>query len=266
MSELYVLQNMSTTKEHFFEKQIEHADNWICQNATATDIDVDSEEYQQLSQEYWDWQEHLAEEAEHEAELEWLKESGSSEHHKNFISQLEELRKLVTIASIDEQSTMVAKMSYAHAVTLLETFLSDTAKSLIESSDTFFRNAITQINVLKEARYSLSDLASDSTSPKGRAIKELSNLIYHNLPKVRRVLEGILGEQISIDISSLAQSVNTRHDIVHRNGRTKKGEFVKIDRDDCTKLLDDMKTFADSLQLQINNAEQAGAPNPTPAP
>lgn len=82
---------MSTIKDHLFSMQEQQADQWIRERLSDKDLDENSDEYLDLAEEYSNYQEHLAEEAEWQAELKWLKEHGSSSIHKFFIDELDAL-------------------------------------------------------------------------------------------------------------------------------------------------------------------------------
>jgi len=236
--------------ELMIEMQNEHADEWIRERLEDESSDEDSDEYQELATEYSQLQDYLAEQAEFEAELQWLKENGSSIIHKNFLEELEELKEIEETTSTT-RTYLISRMTYAYAVTLLEAFLGDTAKSLISEKEMFFTNS-RQINELKKARYSLEFLSTNELDAKGLAIRELSNIHYHNIPKVKRIFEIILGTKIEFDISELDKITKVRHDIVHRNGKTKAGESIYLNRDDMLEMISHIEIFSNELQLLIN--------------
>jgi hypothetical protein len=242
---------MSSIKEYMFEIQQDRADKWIRENLENPSADEESEDYKEIEEKYWDWQAHLADQAEFEAELEWLRKTDTSIHYEIFVEQLHTLKKVVTEVG-PELKSIILKMSFAYGVTLLETYLGDIAKALIGTSDTFFRNAITQVDELKKAKYSIESLAEGPIDPKGLAIKELSTILFHNIYKSKRIIEGILGTNIQINIDHLLNIVDKRHDIVHRNGHTKEGNPILVTNEDFTQMIEELERFVNSLQQQIN--------------
>ena len=241
---------MGSMSELMIEMQFERADEWIRERLEDEDADEESEEYQELAQEYSDLQDHLAEQSDFEAELRWLNENGSSIIHKHFVEELKELKK-VEEATSDARTYLIKRMTYAYAVTLLEAFLGDTVKSLVSENEAFFTNSL-EITELKKARYSLAFLAANQLDPKGLAIKELSDILYHNIPKVKRIFETILGTTIEIDVSELVKITKVRHDIVHRNGKTKEGEHINLSREDMVSMITNIESFSNELQILIN--------------
>lgn len=241
---------MGGMSELMIEMQIERADEWVRERLDDEKIDEESEEYKELATEYSNLQDYLAEQAEFEAELQWLKENGSSLIHKHFIEELEELKKIEETTSAT-RTYLINRMTYSYAVTLLEAFLGDTAKSLISENETFFTNS-RQIDELKKAKYSLEFLSTNEADAKGLAVRELSNILYHNIPKVKRIFETILGTRIDMDISELDKITKVRHDIVHRNGKTKEGESIYLSSNDMLEMISHIEQFSNELQLLIN--------------
>lgn len=250
---------MSSIKNHLFEIEEERANEWIRQRLSDDNVDEDSEEWQQLAQEYSDYQNHLWEEAEWDAELKWLKENGSSTIHWNFVTELDALKVMVASNLQDSptflfmvNSNIVIKMSYAYAVTLMEAFLSDTLKALITERSNCLENAIKNVEEVIKARYSISELASTDLNICSLVLKKISEILFHNIPKVKKVYEEVLGKKLVIDISNVSQITSLRHDIVHRNGYTKDQKPITLTIEDFYQAIDDIKIFASDLQKQIN--------------
>ncbi|VUD48355.1 hypothetical protein TDB9533_01217 [Thalassocella blandensis] len=246
---------MSSTKDYLMEIRAEQADKWIRERLNNKNASQDSEEYQSMASAYDNLREYLEEKENFEAEYLWLRKMGSSKIHKSLIDQLDALEKIVKVKNM-EFPQIIYKMSFTYAVTLLETYLSDTAKSLITESDTFFKNAIAKVEELKKARYSLDALAEGEVNAKELAVKELSNILYHNIPKVVKVLESILNAKIKINIDELVHLTNLRHDIAHRNGYTKEGEKIVLSAAIVSDAIKKLIEFTSDLQKIINESQK----------
>lgn len=78
------------------------------------------------------------------------------------------------------------------------------------------------------------------------------DVIYHNLPKVKSMYKDTLG----IDIGNNGtpyKSVLIRHDLVHRNGKTKEGNEVIIDKISIDNLINDIKTIIEQIDEKIED-------------
>ncbi|QWZ85147.1 hypothetical protein [Aeromonas sp. FDAARGOS 1404] len=253
---------MSSIKDHLFAMQEQRADEWIRERLSDDSLDDDSEEYLQLAEEYSDYKEHLWEEAEWRAELQWLKENGSSSIHKFFISELDAL-KIMASSNFNNRQKMafilhtdiVVKMSYAYAVTLLESFLGDSLKSLISQDDQLLKNALCKFKILKNVK--ITELAETDLDVRSLVLKSVSEVLYHNIPNVVEMYEQVLGTKLDIDISKIIKVTKLRHDIVHRNGKTIDGNKISLNAEDFTQAIDDIKEFSNLLQVAINKAQMA---------
>ena len=250
---------MSSIKDHLFEVQSERAEQWIRERLSDEQLDEDSEEWQQLASDYSDYQNHLSDEAEWAAELEWLKENGSSNIHKFFSDELNAL-KIMAESNLGHSkkmafmlhSNIIVKMSYAYAVTLLESFLGDTLKALITEREEFLNNAIGNVEEVSKAKYSIAELAETDLSICNLALKHVNEILFHNIPKVKRIYEQVLGVKLQLDISRVSRITALRHDIVHRNGYSKDNKPIDVNAQDFYQAIEDIKEFTSSLQKQIN--------------
>lgn len=250
---------MSSIKDYLFDLQNERAEEWIRQRLQDEDADEESDEWNALAKEYDDYQEYLFDEAEHQAELKWLKENGSSQIHKFFMDELNALESIAQKNLVNEgrllfmfNSQLITKMAFAYSVTLLEAFLGDTLKSLINENNKYLENAIANVDEVKKAKYSLSELRGTNIDVKSLAIRKLSEILFHNIPKVKVVYEQVLGKSLPIDISSVNKIAEIRHHIVHRNGRTLDGENIVVTAEDLSNAIICIKEFSSELQIQIN--------------
>ena len=243
---------MGRMSDLMIDMQNEQADLWIRERLEDQNVDEDSEEYRELAEEYSNLQDFLWEQAEFEEDLKWLKENGSSIVHKNFIEEINGLKSVLKSANTLNKPYMIYRMAYAHSVTLLEAFLSDTVKALISESENMFMRSI-GIEELKKARYSLEFLAQNNVEPKSLAIKELSRILYHNIPKVKKMFEIILNHKVEIDISKVVKITKVRHDIVHRNGMTSDGDSIMLTEKDIIEAINNIELFSNELEKIITS-------------
>lgn len=251
---------MSSTKDYLFEMQEKRADVWIRDRLSDNTLEEDSEEYQQLAEEYSNYQDYLRDEAEWQAELQWLKDNGSSEIHNLFVTELDALKRVVgsdfnpsqgLVLSLHKNT--VIKMSYAYSVTLLESFLGDTLKSLISNDEKYLKNALIKLKILKNIK--LTDLADTDLDLNSLILRHVSDVLYHNIPNVIEMYEQVLGISLHIDKSKVVKITKIRHDIIHRNGKTIDGKLINCSPQDFEQAIYDIKEFSGVLQKAINDAQ-----------
>jgi hypothetical protein len=209
-------------------------------------LDGDRDNLQETpwSEEYW------------QEELRWFKENNSSYIHDTFIRELNAL-KVMAESNFSESkfvfmlhSNISIKMYYAYAVTLLESFLGDTLKSIISENEVFLKNAISKLRILEKVKF--TELIDTDLNIKSVVIKYVSEELFHNIPKVTVMYGQVLASEINIDIANVVSITKLRHDIVHRNGRNIDGSPINICAEDFMKAVKDIEKFANSLQIIIN--------------
>ncbi len=106
----------------------------------------------------------------------------------------------------------------------------------------------------KEKKIEKKELYSQTVKDIAKA--EMLELIYHNIPKIREIYRSVLGITFP-DFSLIDKSVSTRHDLVHRNGKTKTGEAVIINKSIVKNVIDEVNDFVTEInRLLLEKASQ----------
>ena len=245
---------MSSTKEYWFAVQEEQKEAWIRDHLEDEDSDEYSDEWERLSEEYDEKEESLRAQAELEEELYWLNERSYSEEYIKFNEEISKLKEMLNKIVIFEFKETIIKMTYAHSVTLLESYLSDTLKLLVVKHPNLLENAILNVDGLKKAKFSLTQINKSPNGIVSLVLGELSDYLYHNIPKVINVYSAVLDCKLNLDISEIDTVTKVRHDIVHRDAKTKDGSPIVINEVMALKAVTDIEIFVHSLQEKIDGA------------
>ena len=84
--------------------------------------------------------------------------------------------------------------------------------------DILFQRYLDSEKTFQERKFPLKDALRMVTQIKALATKELIEMVWHNIGKVKSLYADVLLVDLG-DIASLAKAISIRHDIVHRNGR-----------------------------------------------
>jgi len=143
----------------------------------------------------------------------------------------DEIAKLLdTIEPLDNQSKEVLyRLLYANIITRMETFLADTLKFYVLSSEKNIRFFTENYKPFQKELVPLSDIHKRVDNQPSCVRQVLDSLMYHDLPKIKQIYK-VLNVDIG-DIGDLAKAVIIRHDIVHRNGKDKDGNQRLITRE-----------------------------------
>lgn len=160
-----------------------------------------------------------------------------------------EIAKLLdTIEPLDNQSKEVLyRLLYANIITRMETFLADTLKSYVLSSEKNIRFFTENYKPFQKELVPLSDIHKRVDNQPSCVRQVLDSLMYHDLPKIKQIYK-VLNVDIG-DIGDLAKAVIIRHDIVHRNGKDKDGNQRLITRE----MIEELSSKVAYLIYDISN-------------
>jgi len=172
--------------------------------------------------------------------------------YQSFQNEISNVRQLNEI-NLDNQGlqAILKRQLFVTIIGSLETFLSETFINVTCESSHFFKNFIESYPNFKERKFQLNDIYKEYEKLQLTAKKEMLEVIYHNLPKVRHMYESTF-EIIFPAISKLSKAVNTRHDLVHRNGKTKDGVIIIISKEMVSDLLDQVSLFVEDISISLN--------------
>lgn len=173
-------------------------------------------------------------EFEHSAEEDdWYTSSTPKTHFDNFSESINEIRTLLESQHASTETTQFFKrMLFVQTITALETYLSDSLKSLILQNEDYIKILLEKDPVLKEQKFPLITIYSEPKIVHNKVAEHLNGIIYHNLPKIERLYKVVLGVSFNYgaddDKSIILKSIGYRHDCVHRNGKTAQGEELDV--------------------------------------
>ena len=117
----------------------------------------------------------------------------------------------------------------------METFLADVFINLTFDNDKYFRNFIETHPEFRKRKFELKEIYEQYDKLKETAKIVMLDTIYHNLPTVREMYRDTFEIEFP-KIKDAYEYVLKRHDLVHRNGKTKDGKIIVTDE----KAIDDL--------------------------
>ena len=226
--------------------------SWIL--AKHPGVKEGTDEWKQASQEYWELYEvfrYLSDVASFKASLNNIEDC-----YEHAIKELDELE-LLQIA----QPNIVQRMAFVHCVTVLEAFLMYAARALLNHSTHLKRFHANKSKFLQNKRVKELDeahrLENEYQDPiyykyhvvpgqedlkitevtfesreyyKERAQETVSTLTFHNLARIKNYFDSVLSIPPDWPLDDMLQSlIDTRQDLVHRNGVSKDHQKIAID-------------------------------------
>lgn len=254
---------MGLVKSQLDDMQEERKDDWIRDYIGLDEddeLDELSADYLEAEYQYQELQDHLADEAwyqfeleqEQEREIEWLKRNP---HLTIYNQYLRSLNSVLSLNSIQGNEALL-KMQVAYCVTILESCLSEMLKSVVLSSRGFLENAVSNVKDLQNSTVSLKEVLKESNIIEKRVMNHLSELLYHNIPKVLNTYQAVLNtpKPKGIQLSEVIKLTSLRHDIVHRDGKSLDGVKMSLSEKDVTASVKLVREFLTAVSQYITSA------------
>ena len=202
---------------------------------------------------------HLATEEEEQwrEEYDWYQSITQQTVYQYFTSSIDSLKEMLTITIKDrQQSEVFNRMLLVQAIAGMEAYLSDTFISRTVTDSSLLKKLFEIDKYLSRERYSISEFLDDEDLPKKIAKTYLSDLIYHNLPKVGVLYKKVLEVQFDYGDKrkkeDLFRAIQARHDCVHRNGKTKdEGDIKLIDKKYILKTITNIEQFVSKIEKTL---------------
>lgn len=163
------------------------------------------------------------------------------EYHKEFTTFYEvfatAMADIHSLMEVSPGNPTLARLLFANVITAMETYLSDTFKKQVLTREAIRRRFVQTHDAFKE-KIAVQDLFRKLGSLNEDIVKLVDAMSFHNLDKTISLYRGVLDTQFPDDqIAELMRAVETRHDIVHRNGKTTLGSPVVISMAQVTDLV-----------------------------
>ena len=183
----------------------------------------------------------------------------NTKFHSTFSDQILSLRILgeFTIADSNAQKTLKRQI-FIGAITCLETYLSDafinTATATAPQNEKYLKSFFSSFPRFKNEKIKKSEIFTYVDKAKKEAREAMMGVIYHKLDIVSNMFKSTFDIAFP-DFSEIARArdIETRHDLVHRNGKTKEGDEISIDEVDVDKVISRIENFVNALDQALKD-------------
>ncbi|QVI74885.1 HEPN/Toprim-associated domain-containing protein [Pseudomonas syringae] len=152
-----------------------------------------------------------------------------------------------------EVNHTLAKLLFSGVITALETYLSDTMRKLIFNNQSVIRRYV-EFEESFQKKIKISDIYTTLEKIEKDVSALLDKTSFHNIEEISKLYKGVLIVNFPRDETlELKKAVEIRHDIVHRNGKTFKGEYRNITEHNVIALISSVVSFLQNIDDQIRN-------------
>jgi hypothetical protein len=231
------------------EYQDERAE-WIRRELNDDEADESSEGWYDLEAQYDEIHENWINNA--EEEYAWYHEQEYSFAYISFLQSTADITKILNSHISPDVSTTVYKMLYVHAVTILESYLGDTLKTLVLKNSVYVSNAAKNLHEIKERKLKPYDVLSDKEIVEKLVSAQLSEYLYHDVVKTLELYKVCLDFKYSYDLGEVIKATKLRHDLVHRNGKDKNGKHISLSVQDLKSSLHEIENLVKYLDKELS--------------
>jgi len=178
-----------------------------------------------------------------------IRDKNSIEKLTNEISDLNQLLN-VEIGNTS-LNTILSRQIYIGLIGTMETYLSETFIKNVIENDELLRNYVESYPGFKKRKFELREIFQTRENLVEIAKSEMLDTIYHNLSNIRNMYKSTFKIEFP-SIGELSKAVLKRHDLVHRNGKTKEGDNLEIDKEELLALINEITNFANEIELKIS--------------
>ncbi|POE07494.1 hypothetical protein BV921_19025 [Pectobacterium odoriferum] len=207
---------MGSMKDQLMDIEAERFDEWVAEN--YPDVIPDSEEWEQAANLYYWEQEAIADQAQ------WDHEHGQfvaslNNVHQRYLHANQELKKLWALLD-NPLPELVCRMSFVHAVTVMEAYLMYCARALLEHDwplDKYLQEYYLPFaKADKKKKLAARDMPLSKFRPVARNV--VARMTFHNVKTIERYFGTVLHIPPVWPTEPLGIIADWRNDLVHRNG------------------------------------------------
>ncbi|NTV46086.1 MAG: hypothetical protein HGB11_06105 [Chlorobiales bacterium] len=185
--------------------------------------------------------------------LEWSpviqSETYTDYYHYDFSRAIFDIEHLLETKIENSVSNCFYRLLFVNVITALETYLFYAFIKTVLSKPDLIRR-VAESPELKKEKDSPSDVSMDKMV--SRVETYLSDkVVWHNLKRVMPMYNEVLKLNFPPGIDPIFQAIEKRHDIVHRNGKTKKDVEINVTAKDVQDLIVEVKNLVHSLSESI---------------
>lgn len=180
--------------------------------------------------------------------------SSNTEFHATLLKDLDNIETLMDGTVLDSSNEQLfLRLLCVNIVTVLEVFLLDAFLNTAMNDEACLRNFIARNPDFKKRNLTLNEIFVRMEGLKKEIKNYLFDIVWHNLAKIKPMYKTTFGIDFSEDLTKpLFKLIAMRHDIVHRNGKTKEGNAIELSRSDITQLLNHVRRFAQFVDERLS--------------
>lgn len=180
---------------------------------------------------------------------------GNKQYFKEFETAMNGLDQLSGQIFPDENLQQILwRQVYIGAIGSMEVFLADAFNNITLAKPKYLKKFVETNPEFKNRRFDLREIYDVYDKVGETAKKIMYDTIYHDLGKVKQMYTATFTMKFP-DISAVSKAVHKRHDLVHRNGKTKTGKKIILSAEELSETLGIVKMLVSGIQNELRVAD-----------
>ena len=158
---------------------------------------------------------------------------------------------LLSVRVDNELSKPLCRLLFANVISAMETYLADKFTNGVLADGARLERFVSANPDFQKQNVKYSDVLKVVTRIKRDVRSYLLDVVWHNLAKVQAMYRSTYDVDMSSQIAVVAKELPKRHDIVHRNGKTKEGFTVVIEEGDVRVLMASVSSLVNFVEQHM---------------
>ena len=181
----------------------------------------------------------------------WSALLSNTEFHKTLVESLERVNSLLDVKVDKKLEQHYLRLLYISVITSLESFLSDGFTVTVTSDSSLVRRFVETNPDFARRKFALSELFEKAQAIEDMVKRYLISLMWHKLEKIKSMYKVTLNIEFPEKLGDLFRAILIRHDLVHRNGKTKDGIDILLRKDDVSDLITLVRNLGEHVDGQF---------------
>lgn len=177
----------------------------------------------------------------------------NSDYYFYFKKSIANLNKLLSIELYNKDlHKTLDRMIFSKLITTMETYLSNAFIFTIMNNDDYIKKLLITTKHFKSKKYTIKEVIEwELSSVKKKVEKYLLSIMWHNIWVVKPMFKNVLNIEFPEVVKDIHEAILIRHDIVHRNGKSKDGSEIILKKEDVFKEIKNVELLIKEIDQQL---------------
>ena len=143
---------------------------------------------------------------------------------------------------------LLDRLLFVNAITALETYLSDVFIHSVGRDSNLLRKFVQTTPEFKTEKIPIAEVFALVDAIERKSKSYIMDVVWHHLERVRPMYRDTLGIAFPKEMGELFKAVDLRHDLVHRNGKSKEGKLHAITSTEVLALVERVREFCSYIE------------------